>query len=93
MACGLYRRWCHFLEDRGLALKRKLEWVGSNKRCGVDDPNGVVINIAMPGWNEYEEEVNCPPSTPTTKAAAAWNKMSMVTLCVVLTLRKFLEFY
>ena len=33
----------------------------------MDDPNGVVINIATPAWNEYEEEVNCPQ--PTTKAA------------------------
>ena len=22
---------------------------------------GVLINIATPGWNEYEEEVNCSP--------------------------------
>jgi len=38
--------------------------VGNNRRCAVDDPNSVLINIATPGWNEYEEEVNCPQPTP-----------------------------
>lgn len=30
----------------------------------MDDPNDVLINIATPGWNEYEEEVNCPKPVP-----------------------------
>ena len=54
-------RWCQFLQDRHLTWTRPLGWVGGNRRCAVDDPNGVLINIATPGWNEYEEEVNCPP--------------------------------
>ena len=45
-------------------MTRPLDRVGDNKRCAVDDPNGVVINIATPGWNEYEEEVNCPTPIP-----------------------------
>lgn len=56
-------RWCQYLEDRNLNLKRPLGWVGGHKRCAIDDPNSVVINIATPGWNEYEEEVNCPVET------------------------------
>ena len=39
--------------------------MGAHKRCAVDDPNGVVINMATPGWNEYEEEVNCPEKIST----------------------------
>ena len=54
-------RWCQFLQDRHLTWTRPLGWVGGNRRCAVDDPNSVLINIATPGWNEYEEEVNCPP--------------------------------
>ena len=53
----------------------------------MDDPNGVVINIATPGWNEYEEEVNCPK--PTAKAArnveSAW-MISMTTALVIAVL-------
>lgn len=58
-------RWCHYLKSRGLPLKRPLGWVGAHKRCAVDDPNGVVINMATSGWNEYEEEVNCPETIST----------------------------
>ena len=43
---------------------RPLGSVGDQRRCAVDDPNGVLINIATPGWNEYEEEVNCPSPSP-----------------------------
>ena len=66
-------RWCQFLQDRHLTWTRPLGWVGGNRRCAVDDPNGVLINIATPGWNEYEEEVNCsqlfpnPTSSPENK--------------------------
>ena len=58
-------RWCHYLESRDLTFTRPLGKVGDNTRCAVDDPNGVLINIATLGWNEYEEEVNCvkPPTT------------------------------
>lgn len=59
-------RWCQYFESRGLLLKRPLGWVGAHKRCAVDDPKGVVINMATPGWNEYEEEVNCPKAISTT---------------------------
>lgn len=60
-------RWCHYLESRKLRLVRPLGKVGDNKRCAVDDPNGVLINIATPGWNEYEEEVNCVKPTPVAE--------------------------
>ena len=57
-------RWCRYLQSRNLRLTRPLGMVGDDRRCAVDDPNGVLINIATPGWNEYEEEVNCPTPVP-----------------------------
>lgn len=77
-------RWCHFLQGRKLTLTRPLGWVGGNKRCAVDDPNGVLINIATPGWNEYEEEINCPPPTP--KAEGKVETACTITVIAVLVM-------
>lgn len=82
-------RWCRYLQSGNLPLKRPLGSVGGHKRCAVDDPNGVVINIATPGWNEYEEEVNCPQPTakatqPTAKAPQPTAKAGSVErACVI----------
>lgn len=51
----------------------------------MDDPNGVVINIATPGWNEYEEEVNCPPP-PTPKAAGPVERACMMSVAAALVM-------
>ena len=58
--------------------------VGGHKRCAVDDPNGVVINIATPAWNEYEEEVNCPK--PTAKAAGNVERARMISMTAALVM-------
>lgn len=77
-------RWCHYLQSRDLSLKRRLGWVGGHKRCAVDDPNGVLINIATPGWNEYEEEVNCPQ--PTVKDVGNVEKPWVMSVGVALVM-------
>lgn len=77
-------RWCHYLQSRDLSLKRRLGWVGGHKRCAVDDPNGVLINIATPGWNEYEEEVNCPQ--PTVKDVGNVEKAWVMSVGVALVM-------
>ena len=51
----------------------------------MDDPNGVVINIATPGWNEYEEEVNCPQQ-PTAKAARNEERAWMISITTALVM-------
>lgn len=48
----------------------------------MDDPNGVIINIATTGWTEYEEEVNCPK--PTTKAVGSVEKACVMSVGVAL---------
>ena len=63
---------------------RPLGWVGGHRRCAVDDPNDVLINIATPGWNEYEEEVNCPH--PTGKAAARVERACVMTVAAALVI-------
>ena len=63
---------------------RSLGSVGGHRRCAVDDPNGVVINIATPGWNEYEEEVNCPK--PTAKAARNVGRTWMISMTTALVM-------
>ena len=50
----------------------------------MDDPNGVIINIATPGWNEYEEEVNCPQ--PTAKAARNVERAWVISVTTVLVM-------
>ena len=50
----------------------------------MDDPSGVVINIATPAWNEYEEEVNCPK--PTAKAAGNVERASMTSMTAALVM-------
>jgi len=59
--------------------------VGSQRRCAVDDPSGVVINIATPGWNEYEEEVNCPQQ-PTAKASRNVQRAWMISMTTALVM-------
>lgn len=78
-------RWCQFLQDRNLTWTRPLGWVGGNRRCAVDDPNGVLINIATPGWNEYEEEVNCPPRADP-KSEGEIQRGCVITLITALVL-------
>lgn len=66
-------------------MTRPLGQVGDNKRCAVDDPNGVLVNIATPGWNEYEEEVNCPTPVPTGEGRrATGTSISVITTFVML---------
>lgn len=77
-------RWCRYLQSGNLPLKRPLGSVGGHKRCAVDDPNGVVINIATPGWNEYEEEVNCPQ--PTAKAAGSVERACVISVTATLVM-------
>lgn len=78
-------RWCSYLQSRGLSLTRPLGQVGDNKRCAVDDPNGVLVNIATPGWNEYEEEVNCPKPVPAGKGRReTGTSISVITTLVML---------
>ena len=50
----------------------------------MDDPNGVIINIATPGWNEYEEEVNCPQ--PTAKSAGSVKRAYLITVAATLVM-------
>lgn len=76
-------RWCHYLKSRNLTFTRPLGKVGDNKRCAVDDPNGVVINIATPGWNEYEEEFNCVTmAKPTPKAEGRVQRACMLIVII-----------
>ena len=78
-------RWCHYLESRDLNFTRPLGKVGDNTRCAVDDPNGVLINIATPGWNEYEEEFNCGTmAKPTPKAEGRVQRACMLIVIIAL---------
>ena len=76
-------RWCHYLKSRNLNFTRPLGKVGDNTRCAVDDPNGVLINIATPGWNEYEEEVNCVQPTPAAEGRVQKACMLIVIIAFV----------
>ena len=81
-------RWCRYLQSRNLPLTRPLGMVGDNRRCAVDDPNGVLINIATPGWNEYEEEVNCPKPVPKGEGRVeAACVLSAIVAIVILSLQ------
>ena len=51
----------------------------------MDDPNGVLINIATPGWNEYEEEVNCFPQADP-KSDGEIQRGCVITLITALVL-------
>lgn len=77
-------RWCRYLQSRNLPLKRPLSSVAGHRRCAVDDPNEVIINIATPAWNEYEEEVNCPQ--PTAKATGNVERACMISMTAALVM-------
>ena len=48
---------------------------------------GVLINIATPGWNEYEEEVNCSPQNEADpKGKGEIQRGCVITLITALVL-------
>ena len=49
----------------------------------------MLINIATPEWNEYEEEVNCSPQNEPAK----YSKVCVITLITALLLLKSLKTY
>ena len=56
----------------------------------MDDPNGVLINIATPGWNEYEEEVNCPPPKPKAEGQMETARVISVIVAIVMSISSLL---
>ena len=56
----------------------------------------MLINIATPEWNEYEEEVNCSPQNePATRRVpeGEYSKVCVITLITALVLLKSLKTY
>ena len=55
----------------------------------------MLINIATPEWNEYEEKVNCSPQNEpaTRRVRGKYSKVCVITLITALVLLKSLKTY